>query len=254
MRVSVLASGSKGNASFVEMSGVRLLIDAGISARRIATELNALGVDPSELDGVLITHEHIDHVKGLSVFCRRFNVPVYSRTATLRAVTGKYELPFDVLHPVEERFSFGKVLVETCNISHDAAEPVAFRVTTGDERIAFATDLGFVSSSVQDFLEDAGVIVLEANHDIRMLKTGSYSPELKRRVLGNRGHLSNNDAAWALARLKKKPREVFLAHLSQENNLPSLAEDTVKNILRQQGVSLADIKINLTSQTSAVSL
>lgn len=225
LRVVVLASGSKGNCTFVELDGVKLLVDAGISMRRITRGLSELGVAPEELDGILLTHEHEDHIKGLPVFCRHFPVPVYSRRATLEAIAGS--LPPECLSPFAERQSFGRVLVESFNISHDAAEPAGFRIT-GSRRCTVATDLGFVSGSVQEALEGATVLVLEANHDLELLKNGSYPWPLKRRIMSNYGHLSNNDAAWALARLKKKPQRVFLAHLSQENNRPELAEGTVR--------------------------
>ena len=149
LRVSVLASSSKGNSTFVEMDGVRLLIDAGISAKRIVSGLGELGVEPDSLDGVLITHEHIDHVKGLSVLAKRYRLPVFSRAATIEAICSKNEIPRECLHAVGKGASFGSAYVETFNISHDAAEPVGFKIY-GSHKCTFATDLGFVSESVQE--------------------------------------------------------------------------------------------------------
>ena len=244
LRVSVLASSSKGNATFVEMDGVRFLIDAGISTKRIVTGLNDLGVEPESLSGVLLTHEHVDHVKALPVLVNRFHLPVYSRAATLAALPEREKLPAECLQLITDKVSFGRVLVETFNISHDAADPVGFRII-GSRRCTFATDLGFVSSSVQEALDAADVLVLETNHEIELLKNGCYPWPTKRRIMSNKGHLSNNDAAWALARLKKPPQAVFLAHLSEENNEPQLAVDTVRKIITDQGGSATETKLIL---------
>lgn len=259
MRVAVLASGSKGNAVFVELDGVRLLIDAGISATRIKKALLELGTSPDELAGVLITHEHRDHVAGLATFCKRHKVPVFSRRGTLAAV-GQM-VPADLLRPLENLGLFAEaqgavqarsfclkgLSIMPFETSHDAAAPVGWSLR-GSEVFTLATDLGFVTSSVQAALEGADVLMLEANHDPRMLQNGSYPWALKCRIRSNRGHLANTDAAWALARLRQRPAKVVLAHLSEENNKPELALSAVEEILERQGLA-GVMDISVASQT-----
>lgn len=237
MRVSVLASGSKGNAVYVEMDGARFLIDAGISATRIKKGLAARGVDAAELDGILITHEHRDHIAGLTTLSKWYHLPIFSRRATFEHMSCRTQLPADCLNPITDGLRVAGVQVTSFSISHDAADPVGYRIT-GSGCCTLATDLGFVTSSVQAAIEGADTLILEANHDPEVLRNGTYPWSLKRRILSNRGHLANADAAWALARMRKKPAQVFLAHLSEENNRPEIARQTVDDILRQQGIQL----------------
>ena len=251
MRVVVLASGSKGNATYVEEDGVRLLIDAGISALRTKKALAALDVDVASLDGIFLTHEHSDHIGGLVTLEKRYHFPVFSRRATLASLSCIDKLPAECFHPLEDygnTVSWGNVLVQAFSVSHDAADPVGYSVA-GSERCTIATDLGFVSQSVQAALEGADVLVLEANHDPSTLRQGRYPWPLKRRILSNRGHLANEDAAWAIARLRKQPRKVLLAHLSEENNTPELARETVTRITERQGLH---VLVQTASQTTPV--
>ena len=250
MQVLVLASGSKGNAVYVELDGTRILLDAGISATRIRNGLAENGIDAATLDGVLITHEHIDHVAGLATLEKWYHLPIYSREGTFRHMGNLAKLPSDCLHAIEDEFVLGNVRIEAFSTLHDAADPVGYRIC-GSENCTLATDLGFVSSSVQEALEGADVLVLEANHDPGILKNGSYPWPLKQRILSNRGHLANSDAAWALARMRQVPGYVFLAHLSEENNRPELAKNTIQAILEQQGVQT---ELLLTSQTEVTEL
>lgn len=256
MRVSVLASGSRGNATFIELDGKKLLVDAGISARRIKAGLGLLGVEIQELDGVLITHEHRDHIGGLATLTKRYGVPVFARPDTIAAMYCRDEIPARCFHAIGERFGFGGVQVEAFNISHDAADPVGYSLYGERVKCTFATDLGFVSSSVQAAIDMSDVLVLEANHDLKMLKGGAYPQCLKQRILGNRGHLSNDEAAWTLLRMKKKRRTtVLLAHLSEENNRPAVARDTICAIMRGQGCDpQAALDLRLTKQNEMVSL
>lgn len=260
MELVVLASGSKGNAVFVELDGVKLLIDAGISATRIRKGLAEYGVEPAELAGVLLTHEHRDHIAGLATLSKWYHLPIFSRRATLAALSRQMQVPGDCLQPVEElglfaeeggigqdSFALEGVEVAPFATSHDAVAPVGWRLR-GSENFTLATDLGFVTSSVQAALEGADVLMLEANHDPGMLQAGSYPWPLKRRILSNKGHLANSDAAWALARLRKLPQQVVLAHLSEENNRPEVAAETVEQILTRQGLA-GQTEIAVASQT-----
>lgn len=251
MRLSVLASGSKGNAIFIEMDGTRLLLDVGIGLRRLKEELTSLGVTLDTLDGVFLTHEHRDHVAGLAALLREVPLPVYSRPGTIAALPRRDLLPLASLHPFKGDMCVGTLKVEPFPLSHDAAEPVGYRVR-GSRNAAVATDLGFVTGAVQDAIEGADALVLEANHDPATLKRGGYPWPLKQRILSNRGHLSNLDAAWALARMKRRPAQVFLAHLSEENNRPELAEETVREVLVRQGIPLSGMAIALARQYEPV--
>lgn len=236
MQVSILASGSKGNSVYVELDGVRLLVDAGISAARITKGLRARGIEPQSIDAVLVTHEHIDHVRGLKTLAKQYHLPILATRGTLAGIDGGAAFEDD-MRSISDAFMIGNVTVQPFVTSHDAAEPCGFRIE-GSHCCTVATDLGVVTDTVQDAMEGADVLVLEANHDADLLRQGSYPWPLKRRILSNRGHLANGDAAWALTRMKKHPRKVYLAHLSEENNRPALARDTVHDILASCGMTL----------------
>lgn len=240
MQLSVLSSGSKGNATYIELDGTRLLVDAGISARRIDSALKSLGTSAKELDGVLLTHEHIDHVKGVETLLKKYRLPVFSRQKTLASLKGDF--PRACMHPIGETLEVGAVRIDCFHIPHDAADPVGYRLS-GSECCTVATDLGFVTSSVQEAIDGSDVLVLEANHDTKLLKEGRYPWPLKQRILSNRGHLSNADAGWALARLKKQPRTTVLAHLSEENNIPAVARASVETILARAGVGHMELTL-----------
>lgn len=251
MQVAVLASGSKGNCTFVELEGVRVLVDAGISARRIKQELAGIGRDIDDIDAVFITHEHGDHVKGLPTLTKRHRLQVYSRPDTFRAMGCYRDIEPECIHAIGEKLRLGRVLIKAFPIPHDAADPVGYSII-GSTKCTVATDIGFMSDSIQSALEGSQVAVLEANHDVEMLKNGSYSWSLKQRILSNRGHLSNEEAGRTLASLKNRPRHVFLAHLSEENNTSELAFKTVQDVLRQQGI--VNMKLIMTAQSKCAAL
>lgn len=256
VHVSVLASGSTGNAVYIQIGDTKLLVDAGISARRIQVALAGIGVAVEDLNGILITHEHRDHINGLITLTKKYKLPIYTRADTFRSMYCRASILEECCHPIGDQFGIGGLKIETFNISHDAADPVGFSIYGKDIKCTVATDLGFVTSSVQKALDHSDVLVFEANHDIEMLKNGAYPVHLKQRILSNRGHLSNNDAAWALVRMKKKKHtKIFLAHLSEENNCPSVAQDTICKIMKGQGYDLAsDLDIRVTKQNEMVSL
>ena len=251
MQVAVLASGSKGNATFVEMDGIRILIDAGISARRIKQELAALGESVEMLDGIFITHEHGDHIKGLPNLVKKYGIQIYSRPATFRAMSRYEELPGDCVNPIIDRIQLGRVAVRAFDIPHDAAAPVGY-IIQGTSRCVVATDIGNVDDRLQQMLEGAQVLVLEANHDEEMLKQGSYPYNLKQRILGPLGHLSNRRMAQVVAELRRRPQKLILAHLSESNNRPELAMDTVKSVLDSYGIN--NMEIYMTAQNHSTSV
>ncbi len=236
MQIHILASGSSGNAVFIEMGGHKILIDAGISTRRIEQGLAAVGIEVSQLDAVLITHEHIDHIKGLDVLVRRYKLPVYTRAATWEKIPCRDKLPQECCCELGDSLDIGSVKIEPFAISHDAVDPVGFILLQGRQKWVLATDLGEVTPTVETALAYANTIILEANHDPFMLKEGPYPAFLKKRISGPQGHLSNQEAGKLLARVAHSgTMNVFLAHLSQQNNFPHLALQTVGEILQNKG-------------------
>ena len=248
MKIHVLASGSTGNAIFIDMDETKVLVDAGISTRRIKQSLDSLGEKVEDLDGVFITHEHRDHVNGLTSLLKKYKIPAYTRPDTWQSMYCRSALPDSCCNDLKDSLDIGNIKIEPFSISHDAADPVGFQLFGKGKKVSVATDLGFVTPTVKEALSLSDVLVLESNHDVDMLKNGSYPWYLKKRILSNRGHLANNDAGWTLANLNRKSHtHVFLAHLSQENNCPELAKDTVAKILTSQGCELdKDISLHLT--------
>ena len=233
-QVVMLASGSKGNAALISTDSQRFLVDVGISCRELVKRMQQVGASPEELDGVFVTHEHVDHVKGIVTFAKKYQVPLYASQGTWRAVISRYpELNRANCRLTGQRLLVGDVSIACFATSHDAAQPqgYSFLWRSGETQCTYVTDTGFVTPAVREAVLGSDVLVLEANHDVEMLKNGSYPYELKQRILGTRGHLSNNTAGQFLLQLEKMPRRIFLAHLSEQNNLPKLALDTVKNIL-----------------------
>ena len=233
-QVVMLASGSKGNAALISTDSQRFLVDVGISCRELVKRMQQVGASPEELDGVFVTHEHVDHVKGIVTFAKKYQVPLYASQGTWRAVFSRYpELNRANCRLTGQRLLVGDVSIACFATSHDAAQPqgYSFLWRSGETKCTYVTDTGFVTPAVREAVLGSDVLVLEANHDVEMLKNGSYPYELKQRILGTRGHLSNNTAGQFLLQLEKMPRRIFLAHLSEQNNLPKLALDTVKNIL-----------------------
>ena len=234
MRLCSIASGSSGNSIYVGTDQTHMLIDAGISAKRIEKGLYEVGLKPSELSGICITHEHSDHIRGLGVLARKYSIPVYATEGTLREIRkmkslGEY--PAELLNPVlpDAGFSMGDLDILPFHIDHDAADPVAYRVRSGNRSIAVATDLGHYNQYTIDHLLDLDAVLLESNHDLRMLETGPYPYYLKRRIMGDFGHLSNENAGRLLnCILNDHMKHILLGHLSKENNMPELAYETVR--------------------------
>jgi phosphoribosyl 1,2-cyclic phosphodiesterase len=242
LKYSILASGSTGNAIYVETEDTRLLIDAGLSGKQIEKLMAAEGIDPASLDALLVTHEHSDHIKGVGVLARRYELPIYANEATWEAMSpliGEIADEKKEMLASDGALDFGSLKVEAYGISHDAAEPVGFVFYEGEAQLALTTDLGYMSQRIKEKIRHSQTIILEANHDIEMLRMGPYPYSIKRRILSDVGHLSNVAAAEALCDvLSGMTERVHLAHLSQENNMLQLAHLTVKNILEDNGVFL----------------
>ncbi|MBE5769654.1 MAG: MBL fold metallo-hydrolase [Clostridiales bacterium] len=238
-----LFSGSSGNALFVQYGSTRLLIDAGKSGRMLEEALNMVGVDPATLDAILITHEHVDHIAGAGVMCRKYHIPVYANDATWSAMAGKFgKVPDGMRHIFEtgNDFYLGDFGIQPFAIPHDAASPVGYRLWGGNVSISTATDLGYFPREVRDAVAGSSLVLLESNHDPDLLRMNPhYSEKLKHRILGTRGHLSNDACAQALLQLVNTGvRNVILGHLSGENNTPELALETNERLMEQEGVRL----------------
>ncbi|MGN0351761.1 MAG: MBL fold metallo-hydrolase [Roseburia sp.] len=234
MELCSIASGSSGNCIYAGTESTHLLVDAGISGKRIEAGLNSIELKTADMQGILITHEHIDHISGLGVLARRYGIPMYATAGTIEAVlktksVGKVEESlFHVIEP-EVDFVIGDITIEPISISHDAADPVAYKMHQGDKSMAIITDLGKYDKNIVDKLQNLDVLLLEANHDVQMLQVGSYPYPLKQRILGERGHLSNESSGQLLGQLLHDHfKTVFLGHLSKENNYEELAYETVR--------------------------
>ena len=251
MKVAVFASGSSGNAIWVSSASTALLIDAGVSGRRISLAAEGLGLDATDLSAVLVTHEHSDHVSGLGPVTRRFDIPACATAGTHAAIDRRLgKCPGRTIVEAGTDFEIGDLLVSPFAISHDCAEPVGYSVSDGRTTVVVATDLGVVSHPVRHRIGQADCVVLEFNHDEHMLRDGDYPWFLKQRIMGNEGHLSNESAARELVSLGDGPMSVLvLAHLSRENNTPELALATARDALERAGRS--DVDIHLAKQDRA---
>jgi len=263
LRLAVLGSGSGGNATLIEGGGARILVDAGFSCRGLVQRLRYVGVEPEEIDAILITHEHGDHLGGAAAFAAAFEVPLYCTRGTARAAGlpmtgGGSGLPLQstfalaeprpapapgepavpVAHPVEagRAFDIESLTVRAFAVPHDAVETVGFIVTDGSTQTGYATDLGHVPAAVRDWLKGCDLLVMEANHDVGMLRAGPYPESVKERVLSRHGHLDNLAAADLLCDVaRERTRTVVLAHLSRTNNHPDLALDAVRRRFAEHG-------------------
>ncbi len=234
MKVCSLASGSSGNCTYIEDGAKHILIDAGISRKRIVEGLKEIGADPGQLDAIFVTHEHSDHIQGIPMMVKHFDIPVYATAGTLDGIRARdvrglvgMENMFQ-LYP-DQTVDLGSMHITPYHISHDAADPVGYTVESRGMKASIATDMGVYDDYIIEHLAGSDILILEANHDISMLEAGPYPYPLKRRILGELGHLSNEDSGRLLCRLMgTKLRHAFLAHLSKENNYPELAYQSVK--------------------------
>ena len=255
LEFSVLASGSSGNSLYIRSQTTSLLLDAGISGKQLLQRLEMVsGQSLSSIDALLLTHEHIDHVRGLRQVLKQSQAEVYSTEGTWSQVAAGLEKELGTRKPqtvmAGQVMTIGDIQVTPFSVSHDAEEPVAYRFDSSGSSFAVATDLGYVSDAIKQVLVGCQCYVFESNHDVNMLRAGRYPWSVKRRILGDKGHLSNMDAAIALADLLQTQEvEVYLAHLSEENNQPDLAELTVSSVLHELQASYTDqVRLHRTSR------
>ena len=254
-----LASGSSGNSYLVRSETTALLVDCGISGKKIIQRLKESGTEPEEIKGLLLTHEHIDHVKSVSVLNKKmpgmFN---YSNIETYLCVADKIPDGRNIVFENGDIFDIGDIRVSTCSTSHDAENAVCYSFERGDSRISILTDIGYISEELLMHIKDSDIIILEANHDENVLHMCKYPYHVKRRILSDKGHLSNDAAAECIVNLQRdfpKKRIILLAHLSKENNSPEMAMISVKSYLQENGIYLGgdlDMKVLMRDKASEV--
>ena len=251
-----LSSGSSGNCQYIETENSKILIDAGFSGKRVEGLLSSIGVNPSEIDGILVTHEHLDHSLGVGVLSRRYDIPIYANNNTwvgmspiIKTINDKNIKTF----VTNGNFDIKELGIHPINVFHDALEPVGYILFNEHKKISIITDTGWVNDKIVDEIRESNLYYIESNHDVTMLIQGSYPHVLKQRIMSTHGHLSNVDAGSVLASVLSGTGEVvLLAHLSKDNNTPELAYKTVRESIVSQGLDVDhDIVLNMSFRDKA---
>lgn len=242
MKYCSIASGSSGNCHYIGYKDTNILIDAGLSGKRITKGLDEIDIDANKLNGIFVTHEHSDHIKGIGVLSRKYDLPIFVNYKTWNAIKekiGKVKEENIKIFENDKEYAIGDMGIKPFSITHDAVDPVGFKMTDGKKAISVATDIGHVSDNIKENLLGSKLIVLESNYDKEMLLMGSYTYALKKRVMSDIGHLSNEAAAkFAVELIKNGAENLLLAHLSRENNFPALAFETSNHILTENGMKI----------------
>ena len=244
MQFSVLASGSKGNCTYVEKDGRGFLIDAGLSGKKITERLAKIGRSMDQVEGILVTHEHTDHIQGVGVLSRKHHIPIYANEKTweaMRSSIGNIPSDYEYRFEPEQHLTLASIDIESFNVSHDAVNPMFFSMYANERKLAIMTDTGYVSDRMKGFIRGADSFIFESNHDVGMLQMGSYPWNLKRRILSDVGHVSNEDAAVAMSEVvEEKETAIYLAHLSRDNNMKELARLSVAQTLEACGIRVGE--------------
>lgn len=249
LQYSVLASGSTGNAIYVATERERFLIDCGLSGKKMKGLLEQVQCDPKTINGIFVSHEHSDHIKGLGVFARKYKTPIYANSKTWSAMSqGIGEIPTDQKFIFETGTvqSFQDLDVESFGVSHDATDPMFFVFHHQGKKLTHLTDVGYVSEKIKGTIKESDAFIFEANHDVQMLMMSHYPWNIKRRILGDSGHISNEDAGVALTEvIGNRTKHIYLAHLSKDNNMKDLARMSVQQKLEEQGLKIGrDLQLN----------
>ncbi|WP_430534490.1 MBL fold metallo-hydrolase [Listeria rocourtiae] len=244
LRFSILASGSSGNATLIETADQTILVDCGLSGKKIEHLFSEVGRSMSDVDAILVTHEHVDHIKGLGVLARRYEVPVYANAKTWAAMEtsiGEINVAQKFQFDMETVKSFGSLQVESFGVSHDAAEPMFYIFHSGKKKFVMITDTGYVSDRMKGHIANADAYLFESNHDVEMLRMGRYPWNVKRRILGDEGHVSNEDAGIAMSEvIGDATKRIYLGHLSKDNNMKDLARMAVAQTLAGEGIIVGE--------------
>jgi phosphoribosyl 1,2-cyclic phosphodiesterase len=244
-----LASGSSGNSAYIGTENTHILIDAGLSSKKLILLLDSIGVEASKLDAIFLTHEHGDHIEGVGVLSRRFNIPIYAtdimwEKIDKKLLVGRISINNRKEVYKQEQIIINDIVLNSFEIPHDSVDAVGYTVNVHNYKICIATDFGHLTDTIIDNLQNSHILLLDCNHDSEMLQNGAYPKHLKDRIAGDFGHLSNVEVANLIVKVNNSAlKHVFLGHLSNENNNPILAKETVSNILECNGI---DINENLT--------
>ncbi|TJX13150.1 MBL fold metallo-hydrolase [Tissierella creatinini] len=250
IRFCSLSSGSSGNCQYIETGNTRILIDAGFSGKKIESLLSSIGADPSRLDGILVTHEHLDHSSGVGILSRRYDIPIYANANTwigMESIIKVIKEKNTKVFTTNGNFDIKDIGIHPISVFHDAREPVGYVIYHGKFKLSIITDTGWINDKIRNEIKDSNLYFIESNHDINMLREGSYPLDLKKRIMSSHGHLSNDDAGMIMGDVLSGTGEiVLLGHLSQDNNLPHLAYETVRKGIISQGIDADnDISLNL---------
>lgn len=244
-----LYSGSSGNSLFVQSENTKILVDCGVSCKKIEEALKSIEIDASSIDAILITHEHIDHVKGLSVIASKFNIPVFASNNTfdhMEKAISKIDEKNLKSFQVDDKFMIGDLEISPFSIPHDAVNPCGFNISINNSKLSIATDIGHMNNSILKNLEGSSFVLLESNYDVNVLKCCSYPFPLKTRISGPNGHLSNEIASKTLSYLFKNGlKSAMLGHLSKESNFPELAYQTALDELISNGIDCDSISLGI---------
>lgn len=243
MKISILGSGSGGNATYIESENGKILIDAGFSCKKIEERLSIIQRDISDINGILITHEHIDHIQGAGIISRKYNVPIYTTPESFKAGESKLgKIAAENLRFIDnEKFIINdSLLVKPFDVMHDACRTVGYRIESQNGKVAaISTDIGYVNNIVRENFKEVDIMVIESNYDYNMLMNCNYPWDLKARVKSRNGHLSNNEAAKFIKEMyNEKLKKVYLAHISKDSNNPDIVRDTIAQELRESRIRL----------------
>lgn len=241
-----LYSGSSGNCSFVETDNTKLLIDCGVSSKKVEEALNSVHVNISDINGILISHEHSDHIKGLATICKKYNLPIYANNSTFTNINQNIPDDNKIRFKSNEKFEIGDIKIYPFSIPHDAAEPCGFNLYNSNKKLTIATDIGHIDNKILHNLDESDFLLLESNYEPNMLKCSRYPYLLKKRILGPNGHLSNEEAGLAITQLVRSGlKNIMLGHLSDQNNFPELAYQTVMTSIISKNVDVDKLKLQI---------
>ena len=242
MKTCVLASGSKGNCTFVSSLSTNILIDLGTSCLYAEKKLKEINVDPSSINAIILTHTHVDHTSGIKIFMKKYPVKLYLTKKMLNELNALF--PVDNYQIIEDDFQIQDITVKIIKTSHDTEDSNGYILESENKSVVYVTDTGYLNKKGLDRLKNRTVYVFESNHDVKMLMEGHYPYHIKQRILGDRGHLSNVDSAYYLSKIiGKDTKKIYLAHISQDNNTPLLALQTVKQKLKEENIPFDNIDI-----------
>lgn len=243
MKVSVLASGSKGNSTYIESEKTKILIDIGMTSLYIETKLKKLGINPNEIKSIVLTHTHSDHINGLKTFIKKHDVKVYLTEKMYEDIIKLHEL--NNYQIIDGDFKIEDVNFKVIKTSHDSSDSNGYIIESNQKTISYITDTGYINRKYTDVLKNKNLYIMESNHDVKKLMNGKYPYHLKQRILSDKGHLSNETSSYYLSEyVGNDTKKIILIHLSHENNDPKIALDTIKNVFKEKKINFDNIELS----------